>query len=512
MKKSLTFVFLLFFVFISLDASFSGDRAYAKKGNGTLIVITKDTDGQMLGNVSFTLNAKNMKTDKKGKKLIKVPADKSYTIKFGDVDGYTIKSPQNGTRTVKIAAGKREQIEGVYEKVTIERGALLSSFTHGFGYFYYASPTLVDNNIYIGTSVKMYGNPITDNYFFKLDSALAKVWEYSLGSKEVRGSAALDSGGNVYFVVEEGRQLGDTSNSKLYLYSLDSKGNIRWTHLILSSNVQQIGAASPAIASDDTIYVGVDKLYALTTDGTEKWTNSATSGIYNAPIIDKNGNIYFIGNAAAVSVDSSGNTRWTYAGSGDESLASPAFSADGSKIYAAINDTIYCLNAADGAKVWQFTPTGMAGHFRATPAVDNEDNVYIGTKSNNDSVFYAVKSDGSGLLWQNAIGRDLYSSPALGDNGILYVGSEGAKLHALDMKTGVEVWSYQYPNYADSTWSSVALSNDGTLYIGNMAACNEGCTQTEGGYVFAIATDSTGLLQNAGSARFHQGNESTGRK
>ena len=147
--------------------------------------------------------------------------------------------------------------------------------------------------------------------------------------------------------------------------------------------------------------------------------------------------------------------------------------------------------------------------FRASPAIDDNDNVYLGTKNDAGSVFYAIRADGSGVLWQNAIGADLYSSPAIGNDRTLYVGSEvaaggNANLHALDMATGAEKWSS--PLRADVTWSSVAIADDGTLYIASMDV------EGNGAGMYAFRTDATGLLPNAGSPRFHGGNSNTGRR
>ena len=124
-------------------------------------------------------------------------------------------------------------------------------------------------------------------------------------------------------------------------------------------------------------------------------------------------------------------------------------------------------------------------------------------------MFYAIRADGSGLRWQNAIGADLYSSPAIGDDRTLYVASERSgsghtHLHALDLATGTEKWSS--PLRADVTWSSVAISDDGTLYIGSMDFDGTGAG------LYAFRTDATGLLRGAGSPRFHGGNSNTGRR
>jgi outer membrane protein assembly factor BamB len=229
----------------------------------------------------------------------------------------------------------------------------------------------------------------------------------------------------------------------------------------------------------------------------------------NAPIIDPDGNVYVQRLGSIVSLTPAGTARWTFATTG-EYLSSPAFSTDYSKVFVAVHDKVYCLATSTGVKAWEFTPPGMTGEFRATPAVDAANNVYLGTKADSLSVFYAIKADGSGLLWQSPIGADLYSSPALGDDQTLYVGSEygysgaGQRLHALSLATGLARWSS--PLNGDVTWSSPAISSDGTLYIGSMDI------QGVGAAVYAFHTDATGLMPGAGSPRFHGGNASTGRR
>ncbi|MEO8452180.1 MAG: PQQ-binding-like beta-propeller repeat protein [Gemmatimonadota bacterium] len=382
-------------------------------------------------------------------------------------------------------------------------GRLLHMFAPGTVGFYYGPPTLVGDHIYIGTSRGVNYPVYAGNAFYKLTLALVKVWEHPLGSKEVRGGATLDSQGNIYFVVEEGRTPGNTSNASLSLYSIDSNGAFRWSKPVLTHD-PMVGMENPAIAVDNTIYVGGRELYAFAVDGQLKWSHLVGGFIINAPIIDPAGNIYLQAVGSIVSVTPTGTRRWTFATSG-EYLSSPAFSADYSSVFVAVHDKVYRLRSSTGEKLWEFTPPGMTGEFRATPAVDAGDNVYLGTKADTQSVFYAIKADGSGLLWQNPVGGDLYSSPALGDDGTLYVGSESARqLHALDLRNGAEKWST--PLLGDATWSSPVIAPGGTLYIASIDV------QGKGGALYAFRTDAGGLMPNAGSPRFHEGNASTGRR
>ena len=265
------------------------------------------------------------------------------------------------------------------------------------GYFYYNSPTYVSGFIYIGTSRKYFDPPITTNCFFKLDTGLNKIWSHSLGSSEVRGSAVLDSSGNIYFIVERGRLTGDTSKSVFYLYSLANDGSFRWEKYLGPQN-SAVGAANLAVGADDTIYAGSNQLYAFDPTGKILWIFGSNLGVMNAPIIDAEGSLFFVSHRTVFSVTRTGQFRWSYAaaiqkmgkyGNGD-GLSSPAFSTDRQSIYVAINTVVYRLESKTGKKLWEYSPPNMEGDFRATPAVDDQNNVYLGSKSDKDSVFYAI--------------------------------------------------------------------------------------------------------------------------
>ena len=70
------------------------------------------------------------------------------------------------------------------------------------------------------------------------------------------------------------------------------------------------------------------------------------------------------------------------------------------------------------------------------------------------------------------------SSPAIGSDGTVYVGSSDKKFYALDGKTGTKKWEFVTGSYVGS---SPAIGNDGTLYIGSLYE-----------KVYALKTDSKG--------------------
>jgi outer membrane protein assembly factor BamB len=404
----------------------------------------------------------------------------------------------------------------------------LNTFSKGKAGFALNPPTLIGDFIYIGTSGTM------DNAFYKLDKNLNEVWEYPMGQIQVIGAATLDSYGNIYFIA--GPFMNGTD--KTYkLLSLDNNGNIRWSKRIMTGYLgvenEPNGVACPAISIDDHIYAAGDSLYAFDVNGNVIWAynpmpNGASAAMRTCPIIDPAGNIYFIArhdgsifgdaNGELISVDQNGNERWRALNGYNCWLSHPAFSVDYSKVYFATYNELFCISTSDGSIIWQYSIPGMTGDFRGTPAVDDQDNVYIGShhqggEDDASQTMYAIKGDGTGLLWQNNIGDDLYSSPTLGNDRVLYVGSEdyyvrhGYKmLHAISMSTGERLWTA--PMESDVIYSSAAISSDGTLYIATMTKDD----LSVAGKVYSFKTDCTGLLPNSGSPRFHEGNASTGRR
>lgn len=409
------------------------------------------------------------------------------------------------------SCGKSEHTDPAQVEVSERQ---LYSFSPSGAGFSYSFPTLVDNFIYIGTSTGYLYEPSTSNYFYKLDQYLNKVWEYSLVNKQLRGAASLDSYGNIYFVVESYE-----AQPTWQLFSLDNNGNYRWSKDIVKGGLIP-GMMSLAIAEDNTIYAGGDDFFAFDINGTIKWTydNYLVGTFNNAPIIDTDGNIYFCANGWVFSLDKDGNERWLFQ-SGEidgNSLSSLAFTTDYSHVIITEWKSIYSRETSTGNLSWQYT-FDMNATFRATPVVDDNNIIYIGSHGNGDekdeSTMYALKADGSGIIWQYHLGSDMYSSPTLGNDRVLYVGSEGYgntsdkqnRLHAFDMANGEILWSAQLSN--DVLWGSPILSDEGILYVAT--------AYIKGEYpsgIYAFQTDATGLLSNCGSPTFQLSNAHTGRK
>ena len=85
-------------------------------------------------------------------------------------------------------------------------------------------------------------------------------------------------------------------------------------------------------------------------------------------------------------------------------------------------------------------------------------------------------------LWEFEAGGRVLSSPAIGSDGTVYVGSFEVKLYAINGKTGVKIWEFDAGTYVNS---SPAIGSDGTVYVGS--ADNK---------LYAIKTNSKGLAKS----------------
>ena len=66
--------------------------------------------------------------------------------------------------------------------------------------------------------------------------------------------------------------------------------------------------------------------------------------------------------------------------------------------------------------------------------------------------------------WEFQTGRSIFSSPAIGSDGTVYVGSWDGKVYALNGSTGAKKWEFQTEGRVGS---SPAIGFDGTVYVGS---------------------------------------------
>ena len=116
----------------------------------------------------------------------------------------------------------------------------------------------------------------------------------------------------------------------------------------------------------------------------------------------------------------------------------------------------YATGHNTGTKKWEFA----AGNWiHSSPAIGSDGTLYVGS---GDNKLYALNPKGT-KKWEFATGFWIHSSPTIGPDGTLYVGSYDHKLYALN-PDGTKKWEFET---GGEILSSPAIGSDGTLYLGS---------------------------------------------
>lgn len=107
-----------------------------------------------------------------------------------------------------------------------------------------------------------------------------------------------------------------------------------------------------------------------------------------------------------------------------------------------------------GMKIWEFLTDGPV---LSSPAIGSDGTIYIGSSGG----LYAINPDGT-EKWKLAINISPNSSVAIGSDGTIYAGSFNCKLYAVNTD-GTKKWEFLAGDYVKS---SPIIDSDGTIYVG----------------------------------------------
>lgn len=308
-----------------------------------------------------------------------------------------------------------------------------------------------------------------------------EVWSYKTGAG-IESSPVVGKDGTIYFGSHDGS-----------FYAINKDGSLKWKKELTKPiydprwNVSKAIMASPAIASDGTVYINTASgyLHALNPGGDEKWRFPIrwSNDFWNSPNIGPDGIIY-IGTArhednspgaGLVAINPDGKEKWRSLEASGVTIV-PSIADDGTIIFGAADTItnrgkIISLDPS-GKKKWEFW---LEEWLEGSAAIRSDGTIFSGSKEGN---FYAINPDGT-EKWRSKTNGGISATPTIGNDGNVYIGSWDGNFYAFDQETGEKKWQFDvkvgrdpkvfegYPGKETIT-TSASLSKDGVLIFADI--------------------------------------------
>jgi|GEM_PF-562952 len=373
---------------------------------------------------------------------------------------------------------------------------------------YYCSPVIgADGTVYFASGMYLLSSGYLPGTLYALNPDGTSKWEYYLGKTFF--SPAIGENGWIYVMDQDYR-----------VYAFTPGGSLIWTFYDFDFPFvkRDMGQRTPAIGADGTVYVGGDGLYALEPDtGERKWhfRERPRQECMASPVIGEDNTIYVaIGEDTLYAVNPDSTRKWAFGFEHEDemSFASPAIDAGG-VIYEPTErygeSRLYAINP-DGTLKWvYYVEEGRP--VRASPAIAEDGTIYIATKAGgvDRRPRLIALSPAGDKIWEHVamladrLDYDIYSTPSVGADGVIYFGAESCILYAVN-PDGTLGWQH---TIFGLNWSGPAITADGTLYMGGIDNGDYGYYK---GAFCAVATSSQGLARSPWP-KFHHDNRNTGR-
>ncbi len=311
------------------------------------------------------------------------------------------------------------------------------------GWITYSSPALSAD----GTTVYVGFERAGGGGIAALTTAGAARWVTNV-TAPIDSSPTLGPDGTIY--------VGSVNG--LFYALAPGSGAARWEF-----NAGSFISSSPALTAEGLLYFGTGsgRLVALTTAGQERWSFQTGDTIFSSPAVGRDGTIYVgssDGNLYAVGAD--GQEKWRFSTSA-ALLGSPAIAWDGTIYIGSVDQTLYAVTQ-EGTLKWRYFTNGLID---ASPVIGADGTIYF---ASGDTNFYALNPTGMDeqrVKWRTPIRVSSASTAAVRGDGVIIFGADDGRVRALNPEDGSIRWLYQT---GDFIFSSPAIANDGSIYIGSV--------------------------------------------
>jgi outer membrane protein assembly factor BamB len=229
----------------------------------------------------------------------------------------------------------------------------------------------------------------------------------------------------------------------------------------------------PAISKDGDVIVASlsGRVARISPEGTATWTADLGERIYASPLLLNDAVLLGSDAKRVVALSlTTGKKRWELDVDGEADTAA-AETPDGALVIAA-GRVLYGLRA-DGAVRFRLK---VPRKIYASPAVADDGTIYVGAQ---DHRLYAVSPRGT-MMWSRDLGGDVDCAAAVGDDGTVYAASDAGQVAAFDPQ-GNERWRAAVGGFVRGglTVSRSGAVLAGTYGPGPRVVALDGATGTE---------------------------------
>jgi outer membrane protein assembly factor BamB len=371
----------------------------------------------------------------------------------------------------------------------------------------FISPTIGNGSVYV---------PSSNGYVYAYDISNSNpFWNINLSDTNLSAIAVDKNNKRLFLTSQNALNMIDSSN-----------GFLEWSYPIDSTGATVPNNSIPLIDASNNIYFGARNKYLYSLYGLTRqfnWRYGVGGAIEGMPTLGSNNHLYVGANNARI-YDFSGNSAappstnaivpmymlnvrhtglsayngpttatlpaiyWQKPFVSGNLFVSPsiAISSTGT-LYLGSNDGyIYSLSSVDGSMNWltrvnnsNSSPFTSPNSIYTTPVIGSDGTIYVGS---NEGYLFALNPSGT-IKWSYSAGYPLQSSPIMDASGSIYFGA-GNNVYAVG-DAGSQAYAKWLNPFVTNAHvnSSPALGTNGYLYFGS-----------DDGYVYAV-NNFTGLLK-----------------